>query len=174
MFLCETIHHLVKIQGSQKIARWKLLPVHLFHPVLLWFVQWEAQSSCLFCYELSLILLCFQYTFQDDVAKKTCLWRISICHQPKQFVYEMSEMHHQDLLIHLGHLLDRLHSSRQWFQFYEEVLGLPDTDGFFLDSKKQQQYAYWLGHAQSEVHSGRLSKTHLRMSQIWNLAYRLE
>lgn len=70
MFLCETIHHLVKIKGSQKIARWKLLPVHLFHPVLLWFVQWEAQSSCLFRYKLSFILLCFQYTFQDDVAKK--------------------------------------------------------------------------------------------------------
>lgn len=54
-------------------------------------------------------------------------------------IYRMSKVKNlQDLLIHLGHFLDRLHSSWQRFQFKEEVLGLPDTDGFFLEMKNKK------------------------------------
>lgn len=52
------------------------------------------------------------------------------------------KLHPQYILIHLGHLLDRLHSSWQGLQLYEEVFGLPDTDGFFLESKHTHRHMH--------------------------------
>lgn len=61
----------------------------------------------------------------------------------------MIELHLQNLLIHPGHLLDRLYSSWQGLQLDEEVLGLPDTNGFLLESKHTHPY---MQHIISSVH----------------------
>lgn len=55
----------------------------------------------------------------------------------------------EDILLHLCHLLDCLHSSWQRVQVNEEVLWLPDTDGFFLEFKNKTQT--WLMHTHAHV-----------------------
>ena len=59
-------------------------------------------------------------------------------------------MHLQDILIHLGHFLDGLHSSWEGLQLYEEVLGLPDTAGFSLSPST---HAHTRTHTHTHTHT---------------------
>lgn len=70
MFLCETIHHLVKIQALKRSLDENC---YLFIFSTQYFCDLSSERlspRVYFAMSSHLFLLCFQYTFQDDVAKK--------------------------------------------------------------------------------------------------------